>query len=43
MQIRSAETASDSDAEDERNARSYYVTDPVQQGQYIKMFKEQGV
>ena len=36
------DTASDSEEKDERKP-IYYVTDPVQQGQYIKMFKEQGM
>ena len=39
---KTADTASDSDEKDERKP-IYYVTDPVQQGQYIKMFKEQGM
>ena len=39
---KTADTASDSEEKDERKP-IYYVTDPVQQGQYIKMFKEQGM
>ncbi len=39
---KTADTASDSEEKDERKP-IYYVTDPVQQGQYIKLFKEQGM
>ena len=39
---KTADTASGSEEKDERKP-IYYVTDPVQQGQYIKMFKEQGM
>ena len=34
--------ASDKNKEPEKNT-VYYVTDVVQQGQYIKLFKEQGM
>jgi molecular chaperone HtpG len=36
-----AETANTNEAEEEKKETVYYVTDPVQQGQYISMFKEQ--
>ena len=39
-----AEADTDTDEEDEKKKRTiFYVTDEVQQGQYIKMFKEQGL
>lgn len=43
----SSEAKADDKAEDAQNKEDkkkviYYVTDPVQQGQYVKMFKEEG-
>ena len=37
-----AEESKDADAKEEEKTRIFYVTDPVQQSQYINMFKAQG-
>ena len=38
-----AEESKDADAKEEEKTRIFYVTDEVQQSQYINMFKEQGM
>ena len=38
-----AEESKDTDAKEEEKTRIFYVTDEVQQSQYINLFKEQGI
>ena len=38
-----AEESKDADAKEEEKTRIFYVTDEVQQSQYINLFKEQGI